>query len=81
MFFCSYVFSTVQRYGDFRTPTIPPMGHSAYQTYGISAKIAGRSGILPAISLQKGCDYCFLVAPVSASTSFLAGAGFASQAS
>ena len=34
--FCSYVFSTVQRYGDFRTPTIPPLGHSIYHQYGIN---------------------------------------------
>ena len=34
--FYSYVFSTVQRYGDFRTPTIPPLGHFIYHQYGIN---------------------------------------------
>ena len=31
-----YVFSTVQRYGDFRTPTIALLWHIAYQTFGMS---------------------------------------------
>ena len=35
MFVCYYVFSTVQRYGDFRTPTIPSTCHSAYRIFGI----------------------------------------------
>ena len=51
-FICFYVFSTVQSYCDFHASTIPLLGHSIYHKYGISAKIADRSGFLPAISLH-----------------------------
>ena len=44
----SYVFSTVQRYGDFRIPTIPMMWHFIYQEYGTNIKAANRTYCLSA---------------------------------
>ena len=47
-----YVFSTVQRYGDFRTPTIARLWHFAYQKYGTNIKVADITDCLSATYIK-----------------------------